>query len=408
MVKRTSIEERQLFYRDHLAGKSYPRIATETGYSQACVRYWCRRQWDGGKIETKYQRPKQAILSRFDPRVRYAILRLRLKHPRWGPNRIVFHLRKRTSVRHLRLPSETQIGRYLHQWERFRRKTRPELKRPRPQQPTEVHQRWQLDFKMGIALESGELVNLHTVCDPVGEACLGAQVFPAGRVGSGPHKIKFEQVQATLCYCFAHWKTLPQEIQTDGETDLVAERRTNDFPKPFTLWLKGLGIAHLVIRPGRPTDQAEVERCHRTINDYAIIGNESTDLSTLQAILNQAVVELARELPSQAPGCSGQPPGQAHPELLQPGLTFSPEWEWAVFDLQNVDQHLAALCWTRKVNKSGQVKVAAKRYYIGRIYAGQEVEVRFDPATDISCFPIFSRPMSNSKDNRSRVSPKPI
>jgi hypothetical protein len=185
---------------------------------------------------------------------------------------------------------------------------------------------------------------------------------------------------------------LPQEIQTDGETDLVAERRTNDFPKPFTLWLKGLGIEHLVIRPGRPTDQAEVERCHRTINDYAIIGNERADLSTLQAILNQAVIELARELPSQAPGCSGQPPGQAHPELLQPLLTFSPEWEWAVFDLQNVDQYLAELCWTRKVNKSGQVKVAAKRYYIGRIYAGQEVDVRFDPSDRHFVFSNLQRP----------------
>jgi hypothetical protein len=242
-----------------------------------------------------------------------------------------------------------------------------------------VHQRWQLDFKMGIALQNDELVNLHTVCDPVGEVCLAAQIFPAGCVGSVPHKIKFAQVQGTLRNCFAQWKTLPQEIQTDGETDLVAERRTNDFPKPFTLWLKGLGIDHLVIRPGRPTDQAEVERCHRTINDYAIIGNERTDPPTLQTILNQAVIELALELPSQAPGCSGQPPGQAHPELLQPLRTFSPEWEWAIFDLQKVDQYLSELSWTRKVNKSGQVKIAAKRYDVGYDFAGQAVEVRFDP-----------------------------
>ena len=173
---------------------------------------------------------------------------------------------------------------------------------------------------------------------------------------------------------------MPQEIQTDGETDLVAERRTNDFPKPFTLWLKGLGIEHLVIRPGMPTDQAEVERCHRTLNDYAIVGNEKADLNTLQAILNQAVDELALELPSQAPGCAGRPPGQAHPELLQPVQIFLPEWEWAVFDLQQVDQYLSELNWTRKVNKSGQAKIAGKRYYVGYKYAGQEVDVRFDPS----------------------------
>jgi hypothetical protein len=199
-----------------------------------------------------------------------------------------------------------------------------------------------MDFKMGIALQNGQQVNLHTICDPVGAACLGAQIFPAGQAGNAPNKIKFEQVQRTLRACFARWKTLPQEIQTDGETDLAAERRPNDFPKPFTLWLKGLSIEHLVIRPGMPTDQAEVERCQRTVNDYAIVGNEKADLDTLQAILNRSVGELALELPSQA-----------HPELLQPTQTFLPEWEWAVFDLQKVDQYLSELNWTRKVCKSG-------------------------------------------------------
>ena len=42
----------------------------------------------------------------------------------------------------------------------------------------------------------------------------------------------------------------------------------------FTLWLAGLGMARLVIRPASPADHAELERCHRTLNDYAIIGNE--------------------------------------------------------------------------------------------------------------------------------------
>ena len=181
MAKRTSVEERQAFYRKHLAGKSYKLIAAEAGYSKECIRYWCRRQRDGGRVETHYQRPKQGILSRFDPLVRYAILHLRLEHPRWGPNRILFHLRKRPSVRHLRLPSETQIGRYLHQWVRFRRAPRSKLKRPRLRQPTTVHQRWQMDFKMGIPLQNGEQINLHTICDPVGEACLGALIFPAGK-----------------------------------------------------------------------------------------------------------------------------------------------------------------------------------------------------------------------------------
>ena len=159
------------------------------------------------------------------------------------------------------------------------------------------------------------------------------------------------QVQAVLRRCFAQWHTLPDEIQTDGETVLVASG-TDAFPSTFTLWLAGLGISHQVIRSGRPTDNAEVERCHRTINDYAIVGNEDKALKPLQTILDQAVTELLTELPSRAKGCQGRPPLVAHPELLQPRHPFQPEQELAHFDLNRVDAFLAKQQWSRKVGKT--------------------------------------------------------
>jgi len=164
------------------------RLQSRWGVSPECVRYWCRRQRDGGDCQTRYACRSPGLLSRFDAKVRYVILRLRLKHPRWGPSRIRLGLTKRPSLKGLPLPSETQIGRYLHQWLCFRhqRSARPVRERPRP--PTQVHQRWQLDFKMSIALQDGSQVNLHTVRDPVGAACLDAVITPAGRVGQGPGK----------------------------------------------------------------------------------------------------------------------------------------------------------------------------------------------------------------------------
>ena len=120
---------------------------------------------------------------------------------------------------------------------------------------------------MGIALNNGSQTNLHTVRDPVGEACIGASVFLAGKVGRKAKKVTLEQVQSVLRTCFARWGTLPDEVQTDGESVLIGQPQ-DSFPSIFTLWLKGLGIEHLVIRSGRPTDNAEVERCHRTLHDY--------------------------------------------------------------------------------------------------------------------------------------------
>jgi transposase InsO family protein len=313
--------------------------------------------------------------------VRYCILRLRLEHPRWGPNRIREKLKKRPAVRNLRLPSEASIGRYLHQWPCFRRVSRQKIVRVRLEQPTAVHQRWQLDFKLGIALQDDVLVNLHTVCDPVGEVCIGAFVFPAGKVGHHPKRATLEQIRSVLRGCFARWNTLPDEVQTDGEGILVGQPQ-DLFASPFTLWLKGLGIDHLVIRPGKPTDNAEVERCHRTLIDYAIRGHEHASVNQMQGILEQAVHELAFELPSRAADCHGLPPVGAHPELLQPRRRFQPEHELALFDLRRVDAYLATFTWERIVGKTGQISLGKHHQYyrVGRRYGRQRVLIRFDPA----------------------------
>lgn len=381
MAKRTTPEQRRDFYQRHQRGESYPVIADSLGISLACVRYWCRRQRDGGGCRSNYQRKPSGLLSRFDPKVRYRILRLRLAHPRWGPNRIRAKLKKLPALQGLPLPSDAEIGRYLHQWPQFRRAPKAKSPRQRPRSPSQVHQRWQIDFKVEIALQNGLLVNLHTVRDPVGEACLGAFVFPAGRVGQKAQKVTAEQVRSVLRTCFARWGTLPDEVQTDGEPALVGQAQ-DTFPSHFTLWLKGFGIEHLQIRSGRPTDNAEVERCHRTLNEYAIVGNQDHAVASLQDILNQAVHELTVELPSRAEGCAGRPPIVAHPELLQPRHPFQPEHELALWDLARVDAYLASFTWERKVGKTGQITLGGQHEYysVGRPWAGHCVRVRFDRA----------------------------
>lgn len=378
MSVRTNPHQRRAFYELHQRGQTYCEIAERYGVSRECVRYWCRRQRDGKGCHTNYHRSATGLLSSFDPKVRYCVLRMRLEHPRWGPNRIWAKLTKRPSLRGLKLPSESSIGRYLHQWRRFRRRASRKPVRERPHRPTEVHQRWQIDFKVGIALENGQKVNLHTVRDPVGEACLGAYVFPAGHVGQREKRVTLEQVRSVLRQCFAHWGTLPYEVQTDGEPCLVPSN-LGCFPSAFTLWLKGLGVDHLVIR--KVTDNAEVERCHRTVCDYAVIGNEECTPIELQQVLDQAVHELVFELSSRAEGCAGSTPVQAHPELLHPRRPFRPEHELAHFDLRRVDAYLATLTWHRKAEKSGRVTIGGEhqRYSVGVSYGDREILVRFDP-----------------------------
>lgn len=392
MGTHTTPTQRRTFYELHQQGLSYGEIADQHEVSRECVRYWCRRQRDGGSCETAYRREPRGILSQFDGLVRYCILRLRLEHPRWGPGTIQYHLRKRPSLRGLVVPSRAQIGRYLHQWPKFRRKRKEQAADSRPDPPTEVHQRYQFDFKVNIALDDGTTVDLHTVRDPVGEVCIGAVVHVTGQVNTRTKRVPMEDARATLRRCFDQWNTLPDEVQTDGESTLVTSKQ-DGFPSIFTLWLAGLGIKHLVIRRGKPTDNAEVERCHRTLNDYAIIGNEKHSAVELQSILDHAVLELAIDLPSYAEACAGRAPVETHPELLEPRRPFRAQHELALFDLKRVDALLSAFTWTRKVGKTGQVCIGGQHQYycVGRAYARQKVVVRFDPSD--RCF-VFYRPDS--------------
>jgi len=145
------------------------------------------------------------------------------------------------------------------------------------------------------------------------------------------------------------------------------------------LWLVGLGIRHLVI--ANVTRNAEVERCHRTVYDYAIVGNQDRRLESLQHILDQALHELNFLLPSRAAGCTDQPPILAHPELLQPRRPFRAEQELALFDLHRVDAHLATLTWQRKPDQNGRISLGSRQqcYSIGRRWAGCDISIYFDP-----------------------------
>jgi hypothetical protein len=371
MIK-TTPEQREAMYRLHQAGQTYSEIAQQYQVSKGCVRYWCRRQRDGGDARTHY--PKRGMLSSFDPKVPYAILRLRVKHPKWGPNSLLYHMKKRPSLRGLRLPGPAQIGRYLHQWSRFRRKPKAEPDPP-PDPATQPHQRWQIDFKVQIPLANQQEGQLFTAMDEASGVCIGAHLFPVP--GTRP---RLEDVYAFLRYCFDRWGLLPEEIQTDGESILIGRNMEHAFPSKFTLWLVGLGIVHQVILAGHPTENAQVERGHRTVNEYVLIRREKLAYEQVNPLLEQATYELAYELPSQAKHCQGQPPVVAYPALLDPHHPYHSDQEPTIFSLSRVDAFLAEQSWLRRVGSSGQIAIGERRRYsVGRQHAGQDVWVRFDP-----------------------------
>lgn len=378
-MNRTTPEQRRRFFHRHLGGETYQEIADDSGVSKECVRYWCRRQRDGGNYQSRYQRSSPGILSSFAPIVRYVILRLKLEHPRWGRERIYYHLSKRRSCRGQRLPSPPSIGRYLHQFERFQRPKAKVKKHVKRQSVSKTHECWQLDFKRELEGADEQKFTLHTIIDQHSGACIDAQIVPKAVINKRPGRVTWREAQHTLRGGFTFWNTLPLRVQTDNESTL-AGRAGMDFPTDFTLWLVGLGIIHAMIRPGISTDNAEVERGHRTITDYALIGQEKRAVSDLQLIVETAARELTFSLPSRAKECNGRIPIDAYPDLLSTARLYQLHQELALFDMKRVDHYLAQFQWQRKVSKNGTVQLggSTRRYSLGRKYAYQQIQIRFD------------------------------
>ncbi len=246
--------------------------------------------------------------------------------------------------------------------------------RPRLSCALRPHQRWQLDFKVKIRLADG-LAQLFTLFDEASGGCIGAWLFanPSER----PH---LADGYTFLRYAFTRWGLMPAELQTDGETILVGRPGDAFFPTQFTLWLAGLGITQQVIPSGEPTENAEVERGHRTVNEYVLLGQERLTVAQLNPLLEQATHELAYQLPSHAKHCQGQSPVVAYPALCDPDRPYHPDQERQHFSLARVDAFLADKVWLRLVGKTGQITIGEqRRYTVGRPYAGQQVWVRFDP-----------------------------
>jgi hypothetical protein len=185
--------------------------------------------------------------------------------------------------------------------------------------------------------------------------------------------------QQVLRRAFSLWG-LPLEVQTDNDGEFVniADRT---FPSPFTLWLIGLGISHVLSHPRRPTDQSQVERQHRSQGDFVWKDQPFDRIEALQQALDDQCQLYNHAFPSQAVHCHGRPPLSVFPTAGSTGRPYHPDLEWELFDMQRVDTFLAQFVWTRKVARNGVVHIAGECYSLGKARKGQFVAVRFLPGS---------------------------
>jgi transposase InsO family protein len=374
--------EREHIYRAKLRGCTLPEIAAELNCSVETVRKWWRVAREQGRsalaITVRGRRPT-GILSHFAPTVIAHALALKRTNPRWGPNRVLVELQQAPSLHALALPSRSRLALLFKTECPECVGLRPAKEAPStpPPRAAAVHECWQLDMQEGIRLADGRVATICSIRDVLGAAILASQAFDVTTRGRY-RKLNWQEVRQVIRSAATEWETLPDSIQTDNEVCLAGQPR-DPAPSHLTLWLIGLGVVHRFSRAGQPTDQAQIERTHRTLDNFAHLLDRPPDLASVQQRLDLEREQYNHWFPSRASDCGGRPPLKAHPELLKPRRPYRVEWERQLFDQQRLYDYLATIRLERKVSQVGQIQLGGRSLGIGRTYARQTVRVGCDP-----------------------------
>jgi len=377
MATRTRLTqaEKQYIRMRKQAGATLGLIACELSCSIETVRKWWRYLRDG--IQPRpCGRPRCGILSTYPSRVVEQAVALKQAHPHWGPANVKLELKRQPELHELALPSDARLSALFkavcaeavqpHHRRQYSDKPLPTARRP--------HQRWQIDGKEKVPIGDQDVATVLAIRDPAGALMIGSRAIVT-TTDKGWRKVTLSEVQETFRSAFTHWGR-PLEIQTDHEV-VYTGAPAYDFPSLFTLWVVGLGIAHTPSRDRRPTDQAQVERSHRTHGDMTWKDEHFDRVEHLQAALDDRDQRYNQELPVHAADCDGHPPLEVHPWARHSGRPFHRAAEWTLFDLERVDAYLATGVWTRKVSATGTVSVGSQPYYVGRAHLEETVSVRF-------------------------------
>lgn len=371
--RQTSVPERHRFIDLKLEGHTLGEIAEETGWSFYCVRHWWRRYRDGGRAALDPpdgRKQRGGHMSTFPDVVRFAFLRVKKEHPKWGAAVARPRVAERLSVTEEQLPCVSTIEKYWAQYvDRLYKRhcKRSPSQKPGPK-PKEPHERWQADFKVKMDVDGLGPTDVFNIRDDASPIKIGSFVYPSNAWDD-------RSVQEALRCAFAQWG-LCDRFQTDKETRLVNTSSDEPFPSRFTLWLIGLDINHELARSAQENGCAE--RFHRTWYDRVIAGRKFQDYDELQRTSDIELKWLNQRLPSRGRDCNNQPPLEAYPEAQEPRRPYKRGKELELFSMNRVYEFLEGQHWWRKVSEVGQFSIGGQLYGLGTAHADQNVRVTFD------------------------------
>ena len=217
------------------------------------------------------------------------LLRLTQTHRRWGFGLCFLYLRnvKGYSWNHKRV---YRIYRELEL--NLRIKPRRRIRRKHPgvlDVPTTENQVWSMDF-MSDQLVSGKTFRTFNVIDDYNREGLGIEVdlsLPAARVIRALDQI-------------IEWRGKPAAIRCDNGPEYISQS--------LITWANARQITMIYIQPGKPTQNAYIERFNRTARHEWLDLHEFSSIPHAQFLATQWLWQYNNERPNSAIG--GVPPRQ--------------------------------------------------------------------------------------------------
>ena len=372
----TTLQQRLEIVERAQAGESDTEIAQALSYSVWTVRKWRRRERDHGRagLSPKRGRPATGALSTASTEMREAILALRQANPGWGPQTMCVELAQDERFKGQKTPSRPRIAALFEQEGLTRRYERhSELAQPPPAAATVAHEEWELDAQGVVKVDGIGSVCLINISDLVSRIKVGGQVCTQCTKPSTP------DYQLACRLAFLRYG-LPLRISLDHDSAFYDNKSVSPFPLLFHLWLIALDIQVRFITQPPPQEHAVIERSHQGVYQQALQGQTYLDQVACQQGVDLRLDFLNQVFPSRS--LDGQAPLQAHPHARHSGRDYHPDQERDILSLDRVYAYLAQHRWFRLVSEQGQFSLGAHRYGVGRSYAGQTIEITFDPSTE--------------------------
>lgn len=234
------------------------------GVSESCYRYECRRSDENAKIADW-------------------LLRLTSTHKRWGFGLCFLYLRNVKGF----MWNHKRVYRIYRELElNLRIKPRQRLKRARPDPlavPDKPNDTWSMDF-MADQLECGRTFRTFNVLDDFNREGLGIEVdrsLPSERVIRA-----LEQI--------IEWRGKPTMLRCDNGPEYISGT--------LRCWAEKRGIRLDYIQPGKPQQNAYVERYNRTVRHEWLEMNEFNTIEEAQNTATQWLWTYNNERPNMAIG----------------------------------------------------------------------------------------------------------